>query len=177
MGASCAGSTTLGTALAKQLSYPYFDTDSYFWEPSEIPFTIKRNPVVRNNILKDHVAQHNNWILGGSMVSWGDEWPALFDLVVFLYIPHDIKMQRLMNREHERYGEIISTDINRQTLHQEFVQWAKGYDDNTTKGRTLQVHQDWLKKLPCPVIEITGDTTVSQRISIILSNINNNNVL
>lgn len=52
MGASCAGSTTLGTALGKQLGFPYFDTDAYFWEASEIPYTVKRSPEQRNAVLK-----------------------------------------------------------------------------------------------------------------------------
>lgn len=32
MGASCAGSTTLGNALSAEWGIPYFDTDDFFWE-------------------------------------------------------------------------------------------------------------------------------------------------
>lgn len=76
-------------------------------------------------------------------------------------------MQRLIAREVERYGDAIYTDPERIGLFDAFKTWAAGYDDNSTKGRTLQVHQNWLKKLNCPVLEITGDTTVEERIGLV----------
>ena len=168
MGASCAGSTTLGTALAGQLNYPLFDSDQYFWEPAEKPFTVKRDPELRNAMILHDIAQQPDWILSGSMVSWGSEWLNIFDLVVFLYIPHHIRMQRLHNRELERYGNAIFTDPERAANYQAFINWATGYDDNTTKGRTLQVHENWLSQVSSPVLEIHGDTTVQERIDLIL---------
>ncbi|MDN5285916.1 MAG: hypothetical protein JWR38_2190 [Mucilaginibacter sp.] len=110
IGASCAGSTTLGNALAQHFNYPLFDSDNYFWEASNPPFTIKRNPDLRNTMIAHDIAQHENWILSGSLVNWGPVWFNMFNLVVFLYIPHDIRMQRLKNREQERYGDHIFTN-------------------------------------------------------------------
>jgi adenylate kinase family enzyme len=171
MGASCAGSTTLGSALAKKLGYVVFDSDEYFWEKSAVPFTVKRNPELRNNMMISDTAKHDNWVLSGSMISWGDLWLHAFDLVVFLYIPHQIRMQRLHTRELERYGDLIFTDPVRAKNYQDFVQWASGYDDNTTNGRTLQIHETWLRKVSCPVLEIRGDTTVEERVDLVLKKI------
>jgi adenylate kinase family enzyme len=168
MGASCAGSTTLGIALAAQLGYPLFDSDDYFWKKSAVPFTVKRNPDLRNELLIHDTTNHDHWILSGSMVSWGPVWLNMFDLVVFLYIPHHIRMQQLHDRELQRYGDHIFTDPERAKMYQTFTQWALGYDDNTTKGRTLQVHETWLSKLSCPLLEIRGDTTVAERVEITL---------
>lgn len=92
MGASCAGSTTMGKALADTWEYAYFDTDEYFWHPSDIPFTVKRSFEERNRLLKEDIQKHRNVIIGGSLVNWGPEWQTFFDLVVFLYIPHEIRM-------------------------------------------------------------------------------------
>jgi adenylate kinase family enzyme len=167
MGASCAGSTTLGSVLAKHFNYPLFDSDNYFWETSNPPFTIKRDLELRNAMIANDIAQHENWILSGSLVNWGSVWLNMFNLVVFLYIPHDIRMQRLKNREQERYGSNIFTDPKYLT----FMQWASGYDDNTTNGRNLQAHESWLSKLSCPILEIKGDTTVDERVELVLSKI------
>ncbi len=168
MGASCAGSTTLGTALAWQLNYPLFDSDKYFWETTEKPFTVKRDPELRNAMILHDTGKQPDWILSGSMVNWGTEWLSMFDLVVFLYIPHHIRMQRLHNRELERYGDAIFTDPERAVNYQAFIKWATGYDDNTTKGRTLQVHENWLSQVNSPILEIRGDTTVQQRVELVL---------
>jgi adenylate kinase family enzyme len=171
MGASCAGSTTLGVALSAQTGYPYFDSDNYFWEPSTIPFTVKRNREERITLLTDAIAPHNNHIIGGSLVNWGDEWLTTFDLVVFLYLPPQIRLQRLKDREFERYGDVIYTDPVRIKEYKRFLEWAEAYDTNTISGRTLQVHEDWLNKVNCPVLQIKGDTTVPQRLQLVMNSL------
>jgi len=166
MGASCAGATTLGKALADHLGYACFDTDDYFWMPSAIPYTVRREPAERNTMLKNDLFKKDNAIVSGSLVSWGEEWLTIFDLVVFLYVPHQIRMDRLHKREVERYGDAIFTDPKRIKLYKDFTNWATGYDDNTTNGRNLGVHLNWLSKLNCTVLKIEGDTTVAERLSI-----------
>ncbi|MES2265612.1 MAG: adenylate kinase [Bacteroidota bacterium] len=172
MGASCAGSTTLGKALSAFLNYPYFDTDEYFWLPSVIPYTSKREAGERIAMLKNDVLRNDSVVVSGSLVSWGDDWLQAFDLVVFLYIPHKIRMERLHNREIERYGDKIFTDPLRIDLYKKFRDWASGYDDNTTNGRNLSVHQNWLSKVSCPVLTIDGDVSVEQRIDLVINKLN-----
>ncbi|WP_316826144.1 AAA family ATPase [Pedobacter miscanthi] len=168
LGASCAGSTTLGEALSKQLNIPYFDTDSFFWEKSAIPYTVKREPLLRNQMLKDELSRSENYIVGGSLVSWGEEWKQMFDLVVFLYLPKEIRMERLVNREIERYGNRIYDDPQRHQLFLEFIEWASKYEDRSFPGRNIGIHENWLEDLNCPVIKIEGDTTVAERLSCIV---------
>lgn len=165
-GASGSGSTTLGKALGQALGYPVFDGDEYFWVPSDPPFTVKRSPEERNAMLNHDTAPHKNWILSGSVVSWRNNWD--FDLSVFLYIPNVIRMDRLKKREFERYGDKIYTNPQRAVLYREFLNWANGYDDNTTNGRTLQVHQNWMNSLKKPLLIIEGDTTVDERVGAVL---------
>jgi adenylate kinase family enzyme len=169
MGASCAGSTTLGNALGRRLNIPYLDTDDYFWAPSKIPYTIKRAPVERINMLKNDVEAHTDCIVGGSLVSWGDEWKELFDLIVFLYIPQDIRLERLKAREFERYGDQIYTDPERIELYRNFMEWAAKYEDRTFTGRNLQLHEDWLNAATGKVVEIRGDTTIEERMQLVLA--------
>lgn len=83
MGASCAGSTTLGRALSARMGIPCFDTDDYFWEPSVVPYTVKREPAKRIAMLKTDFEKNKDAIVSGSLVSWGDDWLAMFDVVVF----------------------------------------------------------------------------------------------
>jgi adenylate kinase family enzyme len=171
MGASCAGSTTLGNALAERLNYSYFDTDHFFWEQTDPPFTVKRDQDERIQMLKQSLTPHANHIVGGSLVNWGDEWLTYFDLVVFLYVPPEVRIQRLKDRELERYGNVIYTEPDRIVVYQKFLNWATAYDTNAISGRTLQVHEDWLGKVTCPVLEIKGNNTVQQRIDLILNKI------
>jgi adenylate kinase family enzyme len=173
-GASGSGVTTLGLALADELGYTYFDTDQYFWEQSGQPFTVKVKPEIRNTKLLEDLSNSENWILGGSIVQW--ELPQLYNLAVFLYLPPEVRIERLKQREYQRYGDVIFTDPERNKKYNDFIDWASGYDDNTTKGsdgrpmgRTLLVHQNWISNLTCTFLEIAGDTTVAQRIQKIVT--------
>ena len=172
MGASCAGSTTLGVALSDRLGSFYFDTDYYFWEPSDPPFTIRRNADERDEMIKQELAKQNDWVVGGSVIQWGSEWKHMFDLVVFLYVPSQIRMQRLKDREFERYGNNLFANSDKALKSEAFINWAKGYDDNTASGRNLKAHESWLEQLTCPIIRIEGDTTVQKRLDTILSYLN-----
>jgi adenylate kinase family enzyme len=42
MGASGAGVTSLGRALADTLAIPHHDTDDYFWQPTTPPYRDRR---------------------------------------------------------------------------------------------------------------------------------------
>lgn len=39
LGASGSGTTTLGMELAKKMGYYHFDTDDFYWEQTDIPYT------------------------------------------------------------------------------------------------------------------------------------------
>ncbi|MEO7212520.1 shikimate kinase [Mucilaginibacter sp.] len=169
MGASCAGSTTLGRALAESLNIPFFDTDEYFWVLTDPPFTTKREPGLRNRTIKEDMAKHESWVQAGSVIKWGADWEEMFDVVVFLYIPHELRMQRLIARELERYGDIIFTNPARAQQHQEFVAWADKYEDITFSGRNIKAHEDWLSRVNARVLQIRGDTTVKERVEKVLA--------
>lgn len=172
MGASCAGSSTLGRQLAITLNMPYFDTDDYFWVQTEIPYSKKQDPAMRNQLLKNDVTEQLNCIVGGSLVSWGEEWKSIFDLVVFLYLPVDVRMIRLKDRELSRYGDAIFTDAVRNKIYNDFIDWAEQYDNRGFNGRNIKIHEDWLAGAHCPVLEIRGDKTVQEREDLVLLHLN-----
>ena len=166
-GASGSGQTTLGKALAKKLKVTYFDCDDYFWEKTTVPFTVRRDPEIRNTLLLNDLSAHTSWVIGGSMTKWGLQPEKIFNLAVFLYVPHNVRMERLKAREIERFGDSIFKE--RAELYKKFMDWASGYDDNTASGRTLSAHQNWIKQLNCEVLEINGDTTLSNRLQLIIA--------
>ena len=164
-GASGTGVSTLGEALGAALGLPYFDTDDYFWEATDPPFTKRRSPTRRDARLAHDLAGHQSWIVGGSIVGWGEPWLAAFDLVVFLWLPPELRLQRLHQREHARYGARILADPSQAARTQAFLEWAAGYDDSSTGGsRTLANHTSWLARFTCPVLELRGDLSIAERL-------------
>jgi adenylate kinase family enzyme len=128
LGASGSGTTTLGRALAACLQCPHFDTDAYFWVPTDPPFTQRRERSECAQLLMDDVTAHDAWVVSGSLCGWGDVAMPLFELVVFLWVPYAVRMDRLHRREHARFGERILPGGNRYEQSQAFLAWAASYD-------------------------------------------------
>ncbi|MBU6342335.1 MAG: adenylate kinase [Bacteroidetes bacterium] len=165
LGASGSGVSTLGKALASRLQLDYFDSDAYFWAPSEPPFSQRREPSERNRLVMQDLQSSQGWVLGGSILNWGGAIFPPFDLIVFLYLPLELRMKRLEAREFARYGSVIYEDPERNRLFREFLAWARDYDENTgIANRTLQAHRAWLAEARAPVLEISGDLTVEERV-------------
>jgi adenylate kinase family enzyme len=153
VGASGSGTTTLGRALATRLACPHFDTDDYFWLPSDPPFQHIRERAARQALLGDALRRAPGWVLSGSLCGWGDRFIPLFDLVVFLWIPPDVRLARLRARERARHGAAIDPGGPRHEAFQEFLAWAAGYDDGLdVPERCRRLHDGWLAALPCPVV-------------------------
>ena len=163
-GASGSGTTTIAKIAGQKLGYLHFDSDSYFWLPTTSPFTMERE---RNECLKmmdEDLSKNNTWVLSGSLANWGNTLIPHFDLVVFVYIPPEIRMERLKRREYERYGNAIFCGGSRYKESQAFLNWAATYDGNPENGRSLSKHEEWLGHITCPtmrVINIDLDTSVN----------------
>lgn len=163
-GASGSGTTTLGRELAKTTDFTHLDADNYYWRPTPTPFQEKMPLAERSQMLTNDFEKYENVILTGSMVSWGEQWERAFDLVIFIYLNSKVRIDRLKKREVERYGDKLLTDEQVQRSSDEFIQWAKKYDDPDFTGRSLKVHNDWIKKLSCPVFRIGGEMDLNSKI-------------
>lgn len=91
-----------------------------------------------------------------------------FDLVVFLWIPYDIRMERLRQREHERFGERILPGGVRYKSSQAFFAWAASYDEGGVDIRSRRLHEQWLGMLPCPIICIEGEYTIKEQLDMLM---------
>ncbi len=157
-GASGSGVTTLGKALSEKLHIEYFDSDDFFWLKTQHPFTQRQHPQVRNTMVSENV------------------FPP-FDLIIFLYLPSELRMERLRKRELERYGDAIVTHPEKSKKFQEFMDWAKDYDHNTgIANRTLKAHLEWLSDIDTPLIELSGDYELTQKMEIILNQVKQGNL-
>ena len=169
VGASSSGTTTLGGALAQRLACPHLDTDTFFWEATDPPFTTRRPVEERVALMEAEMAGRRSWVISGSLAPWGDVFIPRFDLVIFLRVPPEIRLQRLLHRERERYGAAIEPGGVMHEAHLAFVEWARGYDQAGFPGRSLERHREWLSSLPCPVLEIDGTPSLDASLERVLA--------
>ncbi|MEX0285812.1 MAG: adenylate kinase [Paracoccaceae bacterium] len=169
-GASGSGVTTLGRALANALAAPSHDTDDYFWEPTDPPYTTNRPVEERLTLMQQLFLPRPDWVLSGSLIGWGDPLIPHFDAVIFVRLPLSTRLARLRDRETLRYGkDALKPGGTHHQAYSDFMTWAESYDDPYFSGRSLMAHRDWLATLPCPVLEVDTTPTTTAVLEHVLS--------
>ena len=151
-GASGAGTTTLGRALAGHLALPCFDADDFFWHPTSPPYKRLVKPEARLAAILDQLGRHPEWVLSGSVVNWGAALEDLFTLIVWRTVPTDLRIARLIQRSLARFGE---------PPRPELLAWAARYDAGGLDVRSRALHEKWLSARTCAIVRIDGDLTVA----------------
>ncbi len=167
-GASGSGTTTLGKEIEKRTNFKHLDVDNYYWKKTEPPFQEKIPLIKRKENLKADFNRFENLVLSGSMVRGGKEWETAFDLAIFITLENNERIERLKRREIERYGEKLMTDKKIQQNSKAFLEWADQYENPEFDGRTLKVHNDWIKLLDCKVIRLNGKVKLNDKTESVL---------
>ncbi|RKL64756.1 hypothetical protein CR203_24545 [Salipaludibacillus neizhouensis] len=171
LGGAGSGTSTLGASLSKILPHTYLDTDDYFWITK---FTEQRQVPERRRMLKKDLSLNEKWILSGAVCGWGDNFKSYFDLAIFLWIPQDIRLARLQQREFKRYGNEVLPGGSKYDHSKAFLDWASLYDNAGMEVRSKSLHEQWMSKLSCPILRIEGDYSIDERVNIVLDYLNSN---
>jgi len=160
-GASGAGVTTLGAALASALAVPHHDTDDFYWLPTDPPFQTKRPVPRRIDLMRQMFLPRPGWVLSGSLDSWAADLVPHFDRVVFVQAETGLRLDRLREREARR-GQTGGGQL------QAFLEWAADYETGPQVGRSRHRHETWLQGLPCPVVRVDGSQSVEGLVAQVL---------
>jgi cytidylate kinase len=158
MGASGSGQTTLGKELSKQLSFKFIDGDDMYWLPTKPAYQDKRAIDLRFSMTLKEM-KNPNVVLAGSIMGWGDELENAFDLIIFLSLDTEIRIERLKQREMVELGFVDP----------EFLAWARQYENPDFSSRSRFKHEMWMVKRPAQILKIEGDLTVQQRIEKVIN--------
>ncbi|MGE0765764.1 MAG: adenylate kinase [Hyphomicrobiaceae bacterium] len=167
-GASCAGVTTLGRALADKLDIQHLDVDDFFWMPTDPHFTVKRGAEERVRLIRQRQGE-SGWALTGSLDGWGDGLIDNADLIVFVVTPTPVRLDRLLARERGRFGDRIMPGGDMHAIHVAFREWASRYDDPLFSGRNRARHDAWLSSQTVPVIRCDGTLAVDELVRGVLA--------
>ena len=159
IGASGAGTSTLGRLIANACATQHFDADDFFWHPTDPPFTRRRRPAERMALMEAVFLPRSDWVLSGSPLGWSDPIVPRLTHVVFLTLASEQRLGRLARREAARYGGRIAGVGDLAAHHRGFMDWAGGYDDPAFTGRSRAAHEAWLDRIACPLLRLVGDAT------------------
>jgi adenylate kinase family enzyme len=153
-GASGSGATTLARAVGARYGYRFIDVDDAMWEPTDPPFTVRRPDAECRRRIEAELALSPRSVVSGAFVGWGDVFIPKLDLVVFMHLPEDVRVERINRRERARFGDRVAPGGDLYAQHLDFVAWARSYDTEDVSRRSRAQHERWLGRLSCPVIRI-----------------------
>lgn len=155
-GASGSGTSSLGEKLSKEFGYTLMDTDSYFWMPTEPPFTQIRPRQERVERMIQDIRLSENVVISGSLSDWGYDIFPFFTLAVRIEMEQSLRMERLIQREKAKYGSRIEAGGDMYEHHIAFMEWARAYDSGGMDMRSKALHDVIQKQFPCDVLCLNG---------------------
>jgi adenylate kinase family enzyme len=172
-GASGSGTSTLGRKICDELGYRFMDTDDYFWLPTNPKYTTKRSKDERIKLMRNDIEEAENVVISGSLVDWGDELISLFTLVIRLETDTLLRIERLRQRERQKFGSRIEIGGDMYENHKEFIEWASAYDTGSIDMRSKAKHDEWQKLLKCKQIVLNGADDLEYNYNVIRNELYN----
>ncbi len=166
-GSSGSGSTTLAKRIASDFGYKFIDVDDYLWQKTDPPFTQRNTNEVACKLIKEVLIDQLPAVISGSLVGIADELKPDIDLFIYINLAKKIRINRIREREFNRFGERILPGGDLYTQHENFLQWVSDYEDNPDTLRSRRQHLLWLEDVTAPVLRITEELTISELLKLV----------
>lgn len=146
IGGSGTGKSTIGKWIGQQEDIPSIDSNHYLWKDQT--FTEKRSIAERYALYTPDIENHQQYVVSGSVFSWNPDGFASRELLVFLRLDEDTRMERLIEREQERYPDFNESNA--------FLDWCRTYLTATDPEMigTYAEHRLQMEQSASPVIQI-----------------------
>lgn len=167
-GASGSGTTTLGKKICEELGYTQMDTDDYFWLPTKPKYICKRPKSERVKLMINDINKYENVVISGSLTDWGDKLIPYFTLAIRIEMKQNVRIDRLVKREKERYGLRIEPSGDMYQKHIEFIEWAKSYDNGGLDTRSKAMHDELEKSFKCKILYLDGEDDLEDKFEKVL---------
>lgn len=164
-GPSGAGTSTLGRALSTSLASQHFDTDDFYWLPTDPPFTKIRPEAERLALMQDVFLPRRDWVLSGCMDGWSRRISERFTFAIRLTLDPNIRRYRLQQREAKRCGCARGWGESICQRCIAFLTWADGYEHGDRPGRSLGRHLSFARTLTCPVLVLDSRQPVEELVA------------
>ena len=183
LGLNGCGKSTLAHALAQATDWYEMDAeDSYFpqqrasrlWSLEHespfpessggaLPFSKAQSKAEAQSAILADLAAHPRFILTGVTVNWGEAVAAHIGMAFLLTAPTETRVQRLLQREHRRFGDRVLPGGDMCTQQEDFRR--------TAALRNPQDAADSAAALGCPVYTLDGTLPVPENVRAVMERI------
>ena len=160
------GKSTLGRALAEKIGFHFIDNENLYFARSQAndPYTNPRSQEEVERLLMNEVLEHPNFIFASVRGNYGKEIIPMYNYVVVIEVPKEIRSQRVRNRSFQKFGRrmLMGGDLHQQ--EEAFFRIAESRHDDYV--------ENWLQLVNCPIIRVDGTKKIEENLDYIIQIIN-----
>jgi len=147
-GANGSGKTTLGRELARILNFKHIDHEAYAFNESDITYANPRSYEECVELMLADIEKYGSFIISACTGDFGEKIENLYELAVYIEAPLELRIERVKQRNIEKFGERVlkGGDMYEQQM---------GFVDFVAK-RSLSRIEQWAETLACPILRIDG---------------------
>lgn len=163
VGANGSGKTTLGKHLADLLGYKHMDVEDYYFKDSAIPYANPRTREEVQELLLVDMKKQGQFILSAVNCDFGDDINAMYNCVIYINAPLEIRLNRVKQRSVSKFGSRVLEGGDMYEQEQNFF--------NFVSSRTMDKTDTWLQSIKCPIICVDGTAAIASNAKLIKENI------
>ncbi len=158
-GLNGSGKSTLAKALATELDYKYMDLEDYVFIKTEVPYSKQRTRDEYLSLVKNDIDKYKNYVLASVKCNFGDDISSSYSLGIFLDVPYDVRIERVINRMNVKFGNRVKEGGDMYETEMKFLEFVK--------ARSIDTVTNWSETLECPVIKLDGTKTIDSNVKLI----------
>lgn len=155
------GKSTLGKALSEELGFHFIDNEYLFFSRTQTdePYTNPRSREEAENLFAKEVSEHDHFVFASVTGDYAEELSNLYQYVVLINVPKEIRMQRVRNRSFEKFGNRMLPGGDLYEAEDAFF----GFVENRSEDHV----EKWVETLNCPIIRVDGTKSIEDNIEFI----------
>ncbi len=159
------GKSTLGRALAEKLGFYFIDIEDLYFPKTDASYEYAspRTKEECERLLADMIQEHENFVFCAVKGDYGEDVVSRYRYAIFLEVPKEIRLQRVWDRSHQKFGERMLEGGDLYEKERVFLELVSVRDESYAK--------DFAMSLTCPLICIDGTGLIEESISYILKQI------
>lgn len=152
LGLNGCGKTTVGREVAARLGFFCMDAEDYYF-PTSGDYSASRTEAEVHRLMEKDIASPDGFVLSCVRCNVTEEILRHTDLAVVLRVSPEVRKQRIIQRELERFGERVPPGGDMYESQQAFHAFAA--------ARTEEIVNSTLGWLDCPIIELDAALPVN----------------